>query len=182
MKRREARLRARRARSAAGAAALLVLLASVGCDVPTALPRFENTLALPAPDIGVPVTGFPTAAIPVTVDLRNVDEDFADRARGGEIEFTPQAPQSDLQADPDAVSGTLQVTIRDVESTTVVTQTVTIDGYTPMVVSVDEAAMQVFLGGDVEITVTGSLGPSSIPTQTLVLATLVRITFEVGGE
>lgn len=182
MNRRETRLRARRARGAAGAATLLALLASAGCDVPTALPRFENTLALPAPDIGVPVTGFPTAAVPVTVDLRNVDEDFAGRARGGEIQFTPQPPQSDLQADPDELTGTLQVTIRDVESTTVVTQMVAIDGYTPMVVTVDEAAMQAFLGGDVEITVTGSLGPSSIPTQTLMLETLVRITFEVGGE
>ncbi len=175
MTRREPRLRARRACRVAGAATLLGLLASAGCDVPTALPRFENTLALPAPDIGVPVTGAPTPAVPVTVDLRNVDEDFAGRARGGEIRFTPLNPEDG--------TGTLQVTISDVESTTTVTQTVTIDAAgTPQVVAIDEAAMQAFLGGEVEITVTGNLGPASIPTETLVLETLVRITFEVGGD
>lgn len=174
-KTRDARRRARRARGGAIVALGLALMGSAGCDVPTALPRFENTLALPAPDIDVPVTGAATPAIPVVVDLSNVDEDFASRARGGEIEFTPLNPEDG--------TGMLQITIRDTESATVVSETVTVDAEgTPQVVTIGRDAMLAFLGGDVEITVTGTLGPADIPTRFVTLDTVVRITFEIGGD
>ena len=44
----------------------LTVLLAAACDVPTGLPRFENTLALPAPEIDVPVTGVSVATPPVT--------------------------------------------------------------------------------------------------------------------
>ena len=163
-----------RARAAVIAALLAAGTVAAGCDVPTALPRFENTLALPAPDIDVPVTGTPTPAIPVVVDLSNVDEDFAARARGGEIEFTPLNPENG--------TGTLQVTIRDDTSEAIVTQTVTVDEQgTPQLVTIEREAILAFLGGNVEITVVGDLGPGEIPTRFLTLEAVVRITFEVGG-
>ncbi len=172
---RKARPRGRCARGATIGFAWLAILGAAACDVPTALPRFENTLALPAPDISVPVTGTAAPAFPVTVDLSNVDEDFASRARGGEIEFTPVNPEDG--------TGTLQVTIRDTDSNTVVSQSVTVDeAGTPQLVTIDRDAMLAFLGGNVEITVTGALGPADVPTRFLTLETLVRITFEVGGD
>ncbi len=174
-KTREARRPARRVRHATIVALWLTAAGSAACDVPTALPRFENTLALPAPDIAVPVTGAATPALPVVVDLSNVDEDFAARARGGEIEFTPLNPQDG--------TGTLQITIHDSESATVVSQSVTVDAQgTPQIVSIGQDAMRAFLGGNVEITVTGTLGPAAIPTRYVTLETLVRITFEIGGD
>jgi len=164
-----------RVRHATMVALWLAVVGTAGCDVPTALPRFENVLALPAPDITVPVTGFASPALPVRVDLSNVDADFAARARGGEIRFTPTNPEDG--------TGTLQVTIRDVDSDVVVMQTVTVDAQgTPQIVTIGQDEMIAFLGGDVEITVMGTLGPGQIPTRLLVLDILVRITFEVGGE
>ena len=103
MKTREPRRLVRRARGAAIVAWLAMGVAA--CDVPTALPRFQNTLALPGPDVLIPVTGTSTPAAPVTVDLSNVDASFAERAQGGEIEFRPLNPQ--------AGTGTLQVATSD---------------------------------------------------------------------
>ena len=166
---------ARCPRGAAVAAALLTAMVAAACDVPTALPRFENTLVLPAPDVSVPVTGVPAPAIPIEVDLSNVDEDFASRARGGEIQFTP--------VNPEVATGSLEITIRDMDSSVVVTQTVTVDGSgAPQIVRIDRDPMLEFLGGNVEITVTGVLGPGSVPPRFLTLEALVRITFEVGGD
>ena len=174
-KTRDARLTARSVRGMAIVALWLAAVGTAGCDVPTALPRFENTLALPAPDIAVPVTGAATPATPVVVDLSNVDEDFASRARGGEIEFTPLNPEDG--------TGELQITIRDTESATVISQTVTVDAQgTPQIVTIERDAMLAFLGGDVQITVTGVLGPADIPTRFVTLETVVRITFEIGGD
>ncbi len=175
MRTHERRFAVRRVCRATIVALSLAVVGTAGCDVPTALPRFENVLALPAPDIAVPVTGFPAPAIPVRVDLSNVDADFAARARGGEIEFTPTNPEDG--------TGTLQVTIRDADSDAEVVQTVTVDAQgTPQIVSIGQDDMIAFLGGDVEITVTGTLGPGQIPTRSLIIDVLVRITFEVGGE
>jgi hypothetical protein len=155
----------------------LVMAAMVGgsCDVPTGLPRLENTLALPAPEIEVPVTGTMTPAIPVTVDLSGVDEAMVERARGGELELTP--------VDPENGTGTLQVTISDPASGTTVSQTITVapDGQ-PQVIAVSGDAMRSFLGGDVEVSVSGALGPATVPLRTVTLETLLRITFEIGGE
>ncbi len=154
---------------------LLALVVSAACDIPTALPRFENTMAVPGPDIQVPVLDVPVPAMPVSIDLGDVDEDLRQRARGGEIQFTPSNPENG--------TGTLQVTILDAESGTAVSQPISVTtAGTPQVIVVSGEDMRTFLGGEVTITVTGALGPAQVPTRLVLLETLVRITFEIGGE
>ncbi|MGH7444211.1 MAG: hypothetical protein ACREKM_05020 [Longimicrobiales bacterium] len=171
-----ARTGAQRARWASRPALWLVAASvAAGCDVPTALPRFENTLALPAPAIEVPALGAPVQTPPATVDLTEVDESFAERARGGEVQFTPVNPEDG--------TGTLQVTITEPQSGTTVSQSITVtpEG-TAQVVSVNEQEIRAFLGRDVQITLSGALGPAAVPVQTVTLETLVRLVFEIGGE
>lgn len=170
-----ARLGALRAHGTWRAAVMIAALAAAACDVPTGLPRLENTLALQAPEIEVPVTGAAAPAVPVTVDLSGVDEEMVERARAGELEFTPINPENG--------TGTLQVTISDPESGTTVSQAITVtpDGE-PQIVAVSGEDMRAFLGGDVEISVSGALGPATLPLRTVTLETLLRITFEIGGE
>jgi hypothetical protein len=163
------------ARRGGGIIALLAAATLVACDVPTALPRFDSTFAVPGPEVQVPVVGAPVPAVPVTLDLGEVDEDLRARAQGGEIQLTPLNPEDG--------TGTLQVTITDAESAATVSQTIEVTAAgTPQIVNVGADEMRAFLGGDVTITVTGTLGPAAIPTRLVVLETLVRITFELGGE
>lgn len=162
-----------RTRPWAAAAALLLGL-SAGCDVPTALPRFENTLALPAPDLVVPVLGVPASAT-VTVDMADVDDAFADRVIRGEVQFTP--------VNPGNVTGTLEITMREPQSNASVTGTVQVTGAAAaQVIEIPQETMRAFLGRTIQITASGALGPVSVPPGSLRLESLVRITFEIGGE
>lgn len=172
----DTRARAQRARKASRSAMWLAVAGiAAACDVPTALPRFENTLALPAPDIEVPALGVPVQTPPATVDLSEVDESFAERARAGEVQFTPVNPENG--------TGTLQVTITEPQSGTTVSQSITVTAErTPQVVALNEQEIRAFLGGDVQITLSGALGPAAVPVQTVTLETLVRLVFEIGGE
>ena len=157
----------------AGLAVLLLALTG-GCDVPTALPRFENTLVLPAPDMNVPVLGAPAAAT-VSVDLANVDEAFADRVRGGEVQFTP--------VNPSGATGTLTITISEPQSGASVSGTIDVASQTPQIITIPEQTMRAFLGRTVDVTASGTLGPLTLPNPASVrLETLMRVTFEVGGE
>lgn len=156
------------------ALAVLLLALMAGCDVPTALPRFENTLVLPAPDMNVPVLGAP-ATTTVSVDLANVDESFADRVRGGEVQFTP--------VNPSGATGTLTITIREPQSGASVSGTVDVASQTPQIITIPEQTMRAFLSRTVDVTASGTLGPLTLPNPASVrLETLMRITFEVGGE
>lgn len=172
----DARARAHCARRTSRVVMLLVAAGvAAACDVPTALPRFENTLVLPAPDIDVPALGFPVTTPPATVDLSEVDESFIERARGGEVQFTPVNPENG--------TGTLQVTITEPLSGTTVSRSITVTAErTPQIVALDEQEIRAFLGGDVQITLSGSLGPAAVPIQSVTLDTLVRLVFEIGGE
>ncbi len=159
------------------ALALPMAIAAIGCDLPTAPPRFQPTFVLQADPVKVPVTSA-AASSQATRDLRDIDPDLAARARGGAVVVSVDNPSG----------ATGQVRVRIEGGGALVEGDVPLSATNGHRITVPEVAMRAFLGNSVTIRVSGTLCPASgcqlrpPPFPEVTFRPRIEVTFEIGGE
>jgi hypothetical protein len=154
----------------------LVALAISGCDMPSALPRFEPIFLFKSESVSVPVTSLP-ASQSATEDLRHVDESLAKRVREGALLVDVSNPAGATGQATVRISGG-GATVQGVISLTGGSQRITIPA----------DAIHAFIGNMVTLTASGTLCPAMgcvpalPPYAEVTFNTRIELTVEIGGE
>lgn len=139
----------RRRRPAMAALTCFSMVAAGACDLPSGPPRFQPTFVVGVEEIRVPVTSA-NASGGTERDLGGIDDELADRSRGGAI-----------VVDIDNATGAIGVvSVRLAGGGAVVTGTVDVAGGDGQRIEIAEEQLRALLGSTVDVTVTGRLCPA----------------------
>jgi hypothetical protein len=148
----------------------------VGCDLPTAPPRFETTFVVPVESVTVFVTSHAVSASTI-YDLSDTN-DLAGRVRGGALVIDV--------ANPSGATGLVHIRVSGGGG--VVEGTVDLAGNGQRIPA-SQAAMQALLGQSLTIAVSGTMCPQSgcnpttlPPFPSVTFTTSLELMLELGGE
>jgi hypothetical protein len=159
------------------ATGVVLPLALLACDLPTAPPRFQPVFVVEIAPVEVPVTSTPAAAS-TERDLTDIDPDLIDRARAGAVVF-------DL-VNPSGAAG--QMAVRIEGGGQLVEGTVLVNGGDGQRIAIPGAVLRALMSGEVSIDVSGKLCPAAgcalrpPPFPEVTFRPRIEITFEIGGE